>query len=138
MLGFGNGQDASPAAPDTGSMWGDLFGMGSLIKVISDPALMAHAHQMMGAVIEGANANRRIEAKLDRLLKALGNDIADIDARFPNQFQPSALLEQRNADGARGHPPATSLADDGSGGAAHRFAPAGGDPRGGGSGLVGN
>ena len=123
MFGSGNGQDAAQA-PETSSLWGDMFGVGSLFKVISDPALMQHAHQMMGAVIEGANANRRIEAKLDRLLRALGNDISDINARFPAQFQPPhdpgpsappALLEANRADGAGGFAAAIGAPDDGSG-----------------------
>jgi hypothetical protein len=113
MFGNGSGQDA-PAAPDTGSLWGDMFGIGSLFKVISDPALMQHTHAMMSAVIEGANANRRIEAKLDRLLGALGHGISDINAKFPVQFQPSAILEGDRADGSRGHAPATGAVDDGS------------------------
>ena len=114
MFGSGNGQDA-PSAPDTGSLWGDMLGVGSLFKVISDPALMVHAHQMMGAVIEGANANRRIEAKLDRLLRALGNDISDINARFPAEFQPApAVLEGDRADGSGGHAATARALDDGS------------------------
>ena len=56
MFGFGNGAGDFPApqAQDTKSMWGDMFGLGSLMKVITDPALIEHAHAMMQATIEGA------------------------------------------------------------------------------------
>jgi hypothetical protein len=111
---FGNNGAGEPQ--DTKSLWGDMFGLGGLMKVITDPALVAHAHAMMQATIEGANSSRRIEAKLDRLLGALGHEIADINARFPAQFQPPAapLLVQHGAVGAGSHPPATGAVDDGS------------------------
>ena len=113
MFGNGSRQDP-PSAPETSSLWGDMFGVSSLFKIISDPALMAHAHQMMASVIEGANANRRIEAKLDRLLKAIGHEITDINARFPSAFvAPPALSGPDGADGARGHSAATGAAHDG-------------------------
>jgi hypothetical protein len=116
---FGNGSGADQPQ-DTKSIWGDMFGLTGLMKVIADPALMAHAHAMMQATIEGANANRRIEAKLDRLLGALGHEISDINARFPAAFAlgAPALLEGNRALGARGDPAASGVADDGSGGAA--------------------
>jgi hypothetical protein len=111
----GNGQEPV-APPETSSLWGDMFGMGSLFKMISDPGLMAHTHAMMAAVIEGANANRRIEAKLDRLLKGIGHEISDINARFPAHFQPPALLEGNGANGAGSPSAATGADHDGSGG----------------------
>lgn len=119
---FGNGQQGSgqdQAPQDTGSMWGDMFGIGSLIKVITDPGLQAHTHAMLGAVIEGANANRRIEEKLDRLLKALGHEISDINARWPAglQFSPT-LLTADGADGAGRPPLASGAPDDGASGTA--------------------
>ena len=122
-IGSGNGQGlgSGEPAPDTKSLWGDMFGLGSLMKVITDPALVQHAHNMMQATIEGANANRRIEAKLDMLLRALGHEIDAINDRFPSTFQPlgpTALLVQNRADGARRHPPAGVALDDGSRGAA--------------------
>jgi hypothetical protein len=115
-----------------------MLGVGSLFKIISDPALMQHTHAMMAAVIEGANANRRIEAKLDRLLKALGNDISDINARFPAQFQPGplhpgptlpALPYADGAAGIGGYPPTTGAVDDGSREPAASLADARGHPR---------
>jgi hypothetical protein len=115
---FGNGSGADAAQPqDTKSIWGDMFGLTGLMKVITDPALVSHAHAMMQATIEGANSSRRIEAKLDRLLGALGHEINDINARFPATFQPPgapALLVQHGANGAGGHSPATGAPDDGS------------------------
>ena len=131
---FGNGSgEAQPQ--DTKSLWGDMFGLGGLMKVITDPALVAHAHAMMQATIEGANSSRRIELKLDRLLQALGHEISDINSRFastsagaligdaharrevPAQFQPApaALLVQNGAHGAGGHPSSTGAVDGGSG-----------------------
>lgn len=113
---FGNGGDSSQPQ-DTGSMWGDMLGMGSLFKVITDPALMQHTHTMIAAVIEGANANRRIEAKLDRMLKALGQNLDDINDRWPDQFKTPALLEGNRANGAGSPALASGAVDDGSGGA---------------------
>lgn len=125
---FGEGVDHPQ---ETGSMWGDLFGVGSLFKVITDPGLQAHVHAMMAAVIEGANSSRRIEAKLDRLLKALGHEIEDINFRFSG-VGPAALLEANRADGVGGHPPAGGVIDDGAGGAAVDPGKARGHARGGG------
>jgi hypothetical protein len=113
MFGSNGAGDAQPQ--DTKNLWGDMFGLGGLMKVITDPALVNHAHAMMQATIEGANANRRIEAKLDRLLQALGHEINDINSRFPVALAaPPALLEQNGADGTGGHTASTGVADDGS------------------------
>ena len=118
MFGKSNGSGEGEAQ-GTGSMWGDVFGLSGLMKVITDPALVNHAHGMMQATIDGAHANRRIEAKLDRLLRALGHEINDINSRFPDNFQPPgapALLVQHGPDGTRGNSPSSELADDGNGG----------------------
>jgi hypothetical protein len=124
------GNNGAGEAQDTKSIWGDMFGIGGLMKVITDPALVAHAHAMMQATIEGANSSRRIEAKLDRLLGALGHEIADINSRFPAQFQPApALLVEHGANGAGGDPPATGAVDDGSAGAAGGVGTTVGGPR---------
>ena len=130
MFGIGNGSGEQPQ--DTKSLWGDMFGISGLMKVISDPALIAHAHAMMQATIEGANSSRRIEAKLDRLLQALGHEISDINGRFPAAFQPltaPALLEQNGADGTGGHAPATGALDDGSASAPGGAGPTVGGPQ---------
>lgn len=130
-LGNGNGQETGigPQPQDTKSLWGDMFGLGGLMKVITDPALVAHAHAMMQATIEGANSSRRIEAKLDRLLGALGHEISDINSRFPANFQPAqspALLVQHDANGTGGNSAATGAPDDGGRGAAASLGTAGG------------
>jgi hypothetical protein len=49
-------------------MWSDMLGLGSFFRILSDPSLVDQVHAMMGAVIEAAQANKRIEAKLDELL----------------------------------------------------------------------
>jgi hypothetical protein len=120
-IGNGNGQETGigEQPQDTKSIWGDMFGLGGLMKVITDPALVAHAHAMMQATIEGANSSRRIEAKLDRLLGALGHEISDINSRFPAQFQSApALLVEHGANAAGGTAAATGAPDNGGRGAA--------------------
>jgi hypothetical protein len=131
MFGIGNGSDEPSQAQDTKSIWGDMFGLSGLMKVITDPALMAHAHAMMQATIEGANSSRRIEAKLDRLLGALGHEITDINARFPQSFQPppAAVLIEHGAARAGSDPAATGVAHDGSQGAAGSVGTPVGGPR---------
>jgi hypothetical protein len=128
MFGKSNGSD--PSQPQSsGSLWGDVFGLSGLMKVITDPALVNHAHAMMQATIDGAHANRRIEAKLDRLLRALGHEINDINSRFPDNFQPGPtppLLEGGRADGTGGNPPSSELAHDGNRGASASVGTAGG------------
>lgn len=131
MFGAGKGQvsgeqveppfGAPIEPPSTSSLWGDMFGMGSLLKLVSDPALGAHAHQMMGALIEAAQASQRIEKKLDTLLKALGHEIDGIATRTENdlaaaQARPGVappLLAAHRADGGGGFAPASLAPDDG-------------------------
>jgi hypothetical protein len=115
-----SGSSVDPSQPqDTKSIWGDMFGLSGLMKVITDPALVQQAHAMMQATIDGAHANRRIEAKLDRLLGALGHEINDINARFPAHFQPAdrfaatALLVEHGPPATGGHAAAIGAADDG-------------------------
>jgi hypothetical protein len=114
MFGIGNG---SGEAQDTRSIWGDMLGIGPLMKVLTDPALQAHTHAMMTAVIEGANATRRVELKLNLLLKALGHEYADIDAQHPSPFAGAPILIAHGANGGGGHAAATGAPDDGSRGA---------------------
>jgi hypothetical protein len=141
----GNGQD-QPQAPPTSSLWGDVFGISGLVKALSDPAMMQGAQAMMTALAEGGQASRRIEAKLDMLLRALGHEIETINARFPAHFggpagpggpfdpriiggQSAPLLEGDRADGGRGSAIASLALDNGGRGAADRVDPARGDPR---------
>jgi hypothetical protein len=116
MFGNGSGETGDQQPPDTGSLWGNMFGLGPLMKVISDPALVSHAHLMMAAIIEGAQASQRTEAKLNRLLKALGHEIEGIDAARPDQPPAfvTALLGANGAAGNRGFAPASLAPDDGS------------------------
>jgi hypothetical protein len=115
---FGNGsEDTQGPAPDTKSLWGDMFGLGPLMKVISDPALGQHAQAMMQAIAEGANASRRIEVKLNRLLEALGHDVSDIErSTASHAARPPALLEGDRAAGDRRPSFASQPSDDGAGG----------------------
>jgi hypothetical protein len=140
---FGNGSDPTGQnaqntqiePPATSSLWGDMFGIGPLFKMISDPALGAHAHQMMQAIIEGASASSRIEAKLNALLKALGHDVAEIErqaAAAPLVIAP-ALFAAHGANGTRGRSAATGAPDDGSRDASPDASTDGGDPRNGGA-----
>jgi hypothetical protein len=117
----GNGQDFDKGSvpqiepPSTGGLWGDMFGLGPLMKMITDPALGLHAHGMMEAIIEGAKASGRIEAKLNKLLEALGHDVADIErtAAMARNQRPPVLLAANGADGDRRFAVASGAADDG-------------------------
>lgn len=119
----GNGeQPRQEQAQSTSSIFGDMFGIGQLFKVITDPALQAHTHAMLAAVIEGASATRRVEAKLDRLLIAMGQRIEDINEKWPADMRagvaPPALLEGDRANGNRGFAPSSEPSDNGGRGAA--------------------
>jgi hypothetical protein len=123
---FGNGTGDAPNLPTTGvveppsssSLWGDMFGLSGLIKTITDPALGAHAHQMMAAIIEGSQASARIEKKLNQLLEALGHDVADLERRnatpgFNPGAGPPALLAGERTHGSGGFAAASVAPDDG-------------------------
>jgi hypothetical protein len=76
MFGNGNGNEQVPATvepPSSASLWGDMFGIGGLIKTMTDPALGQHIHMMLATVIEAGKATQRVEAKLDAILKAQEN-----------------------------------------------------------------
>ena len=117
---FGNGKDqpaqippdAAIEAPSSSSLWGDMFGVGSLFKVITDPALGAHAAAMMNAITESAKASSRIERKLNRLLAALGQEVEDANVGSPG-IGPPALLAADGANGGRGLAPASGAPDNG-------------------------
>ena len=108
----GNGQDAAPQS--TASIWGDMFGMGSLFKLVTDPMLGATAQRMMETIIESSLASRRLEAKLDLLLKGQGHDIDAVNARFAG-LGPPALLEMGGAARSRSDPASSHADDDGVG-----------------------
>jgi hypothetical protein len=93
-------QDVTP--PDTSSLWGNMFGLGSFFKVVTDPQLQAHAHAMINAIIESAQASKRIEAKLDALLGA-----AHVQAHAP----PPALPPDHGPVGTGSDPPPSGAPD---------------------------
>lgn len=106
--GAGGEPELIPPQPQsTRSMWGDMLGIGPLLKMISDPALQAHAHQMMAAVIEGAEASKRIEAKLDAILR--GENERKTFAGI------ASISEERRAAPDRGLTLASGAIDGGSG-----------------------
>ena len=123
--------------PSTGGLWGDMFGLGPLFKMMTDPALGAHAHGMMQAIIDGAQASNRIELKLNALLGALGHDVAEIERREMASAAAAAgrgpvvtaLLAASGAAGNRSPAAASQSVDDGSGGAAASVGATGGGPR---------
>lgn len=78
----------------TGSLWGEMFGLGPMFKMLTDPALGQHAHEMMQAIIESAKANARIEAKLDAYRQEV-----------------TALLAHHRANGTRGVAVASDVVD---------------------------
>jgi hypothetical protein len=122
---FGNGalppQNGDPQEPaSSSSMWGDMFGVGSLFKVITDPQLGQHAAAMMQAISAGAQASTRIERKLNMLLAALGHEI-DENGNVRNR--PGGGTPLLAADGPHGN---------------RGFAATGGAPDDGGRGLAGD
>jgi hypothetical protein len=104
---FGNGSDPqlpqTVEPPSSASLWGDMFGIGSLLKTMSDPALGANINAMLLSVIEASKSSARVEAKLDQLLKALADGNGN------------AALSLANGTDGSGRPSAPSGAlDDGS------------------------
>jgi hypothetical protein len=132
--GLGPGDVAQIEPPSSSSLWGDMFGLSGLIKTITDPALGAHAHAMMAAIIESGKASHRIELKLNALLGALGHDVAEIERRAAN-VDPAApaLLGSNGANGGRGSAATGFAPDNGAGGHAADDAAHGGRPRNGGA-----
>lgn len=89
----------------TSSLWGEMFGLGPLMRLIQDPQLGAKTHQAVQAIIDGHARMVRIEAKLDALLQG----VPYADTAAPAVFA-------RLSDGPGGPTVASSTADDGSGG----------------------
>jgi hypothetical protein len=112
----GSGQNGSQIveAPSSASLWGDVFGIGNLIKTITDPSLGQHAHSMMQAIIESGQASRRIEQKLDALLQVLGHG---------DNERSTALLAANRTDGGGRPTLAGRPVDDGTGSAAPSASP---------------
>src|SRR5262249_17488919 len=103
--------DPDQAQP-TGRLWGDMFGIGPLMRLINDPELGAKAQLAVQGVIAGTAAMARIEAKLDFLLRALGhhptnigrNAVAALPARLPNGGRRDAVASPAPDHGSRGDP----------------------------------
>ena len=106
-------------AQPTGRLWGDMFGLGPIMRLINDPELGPKAHQAIAGIIASSAAMVRIEAKLDFLLRVSGHDPAAIVAALPGGLP----------DGNRGPAVAGAIAHDGGGGVAPVDASAGGDAR---------
>jgi hypothetical protein len=97
-------------------MWGEMLGLGPVLKAVADPAFgeqikgflmaMQATHALAAESIVRVD---RLERKLDLIMLALGVD----DAHFDGVAGRSAISAERGADGA-GRPPLTSrVADDG-------------------------
>ena len=69
-------------AEDTKSMWGDLLGIGPLLRMATDPTMIANAALLMQAMTDAAQSLPRIEAKLDLLLNEQGHDVADLNRQI--------------------------------------------------------
>lgn len=109
-------------AQSTASMWGQMFGLGPLMKMITDPGLQTHAMGMMQAIGDGARVSSRIEAKLDMLLKAQGYDLGQVNARIERA---PAILEGAVAAPDRGFAATSHALDAGIGGTAQDAGEAG-------------
>jgi hypothetical protein len=85
--------------PSSASLWGDMLGMGGVFRAASDPGMIGQLQQMIAAVIDGARANQRMEAKLDVVLIELaryrGEGKADEQSR-----RLAALPSPDGTDGA--------------------------------------
>lgn len=87
-------------AQPTSSLWGQLFGLGPLFRMVSDPQMMQNAIGMMQAIAAGAAANQRLEAKLDFLLRKQGYDPEEIASSAPGRSGPALIPDGRTIPGA--------------------------------------
>ncbi|PWT78039.1 MAG: hypothetical protein C5B60_01790 [Chloroflexi bacterium] len=92
-------------------MWGEMFGLGPLMRLIQDPQLSQNANKVLQAIIDGQAATLRVEAKLDHLLRVLGHD----PDRFGRSVAPTFF--EGLSDRTGGPALANAIADHGSGGA---------------------
>lgn len=130
-------EDGMQRAPSSASLWGDMFGLGGFMKVITDPNLITNAAVMMKAMAEGAAASQRIERKLDALLLSIADGARDgasplarMDHDIPSW--PAALPVADGTDGTGRLAIAGRVADRGIGDASPDDSDAGGPPVGGG------
>jgi hypothetical protein len=125
--------------PDTASLWGNMFGLGPIMRLINDPQLGQQAQRLIAEMMASQHivrrledGQRRIEAKLDLLLEAASVDIP-AELRRPDD----AVVPVGMSDGAGGHAVTDVPFDDGAGERAPPAAPAGNGVAHAGSGGVG-
>jgi hypothetical protein len=102
--------DPNIEPPSTRRLWADMFGLGDLYRVVTDPGLITQTHAMVGAITDAVGAMRRIEAKLDRLLAEYG---IDVNAMESGTVGTASLPLQHGPNGTGGHPTAGGAVDDG-------------------------
>lgn len=124
--GFGSVEPIEEPQP-TRSIFGDLFGLGPMLKMLTDPAMLASAQAMMAAITAGGEAAQRLEMKLDLLLRAQGHDVEQLNRDFAESAPSTeimrsaqlafggvaALSDARSGFGDRAAPPASTPLDDG-------------------------
>jgi len=105
------------APVETRSLWGDLFGIGPLIKMATDPAMIAQVMTLMATMTENARAAQRIEMKLDLILSSQGHDIdalnrqaSGLDARPEPAAGNAAAVLEHHRDAGNGSAAAASRA----------------------------
>ena len=108
----------APSSPQsTASLWGDLFGIGAVMRMANDmaadPKIKGAMMDMIMSVANAAFALTRIEAKLDTLLKDLGHDPEKAGQSANGRTIPAALLADFRNLGPGGHPVASVIADNG-------------------------
>jgi hypothetical protein len=96
-----------PPPQPTGSLWGNVFGLGPIVKLINDPQLADNAKKAMAAIIASHETIARIENKLDVLLRAQGHD--------PGTIGRAAALPAGEPDRDRGPTLASVAPDNGAG-----------------------
>jgi hypothetical protein len=109
---FGNGKATTEQgeAQSTSSMWGSMLGLGPMLKMLADPDLHRHAHQMIGALIDSAKRYERVEAKLDILLTGAGHDVGKINKRLAAS---PGVFDAGGSAGNRANPVTGALTHDG-------------------------
>lgn len=109
------------APPDATSrgLWGDVMGIGPLVRMATDPTFQANVQGMVAAITAAAMAIPRVEAKLDALL---GPDHPLVRAT-PRAPESAVLPLEHRPAGAGGFGPAGGAPDHGSGPGADAFAP---------------
>lgn len=108
-------------APSTGSLWGQMFGLSPILRMLTDPQAQANAQALIMALTAGVASIPRIEAKLDALL---GQEHPLVRATPPRI---AALSDEHRADGTGGFAASGGAPDNGPGGLAPGDRRPGGD-----------